>query len=271
MDRLRVLSLNIWNKQGPYEARLPLLRAELAQLSPDLVGLQEVLRLEGSGSDGDQAAEVSVGLGYQTAFASAWHIGGGLHFGNGVLSRWPILTTESWQLPVYAGHETRGLLYALVDAPFGRVPFFVTHLDWQFHLGAHRELQVAFIADQVERVVSSLGECFPAIVAGDFNAEPDSDEIRFLSGLHSLGGRSVYFADCFRVAGSGLGAGPTYARSNRFAAEVGEPDRRIDYVWVRGPDKKLRGQPLACRVVANQPTDDVFPSDHYGVLADLKL
>ncbi len=267
MDRLRVLSLNIWNKQGPYEARLPLLRAALEALRADLVGLQEVLQL--NGSDDDQAREVSLGLGYHSAFASAWHIGGGLHFGNAILSRWPILTTESWQLPVYAGHETRGLLYALVDAPFGKVPVFVTHLDWQFHLGAHRELQVTFIADKVAEVASALGEHYPAIVVGDFNAEPDSDEIRFMSGLHSLGGRSVYFADCFRVAGAG--AGPTYARSNRFAAEVGEPDRRIDYVFVRGPDKKLRGQPLTCRVVADEPTGDVFPSDHYGVLAELKI
>jgi len=269
MNRLRVLSLNIWNKQGPYEARLPLLRSALRALTPDLAGLQEVLRLEGSGSDGDQAQEVSHGLGYHHAFASAWHIGGGLHFGNAVLSRWPILQTESWQLPVYAGHETRGLLYTLVDSPHGRIPFFVTHLDWQFHLGAHRELQVAFIADTIERVVTALGDCFPAIVAGDFNAEPDSDEIRFLSGLHSIAGRSAYFADCFRVCGSGAGA--TYARSNRFAAEVGEPDRRIDYVFVRGPDKKLRGQPLHCRVVADDPVGGDFPSDHYGVLAELKV
>jgi hypothetical protein len=31
-------------------------------------------------------------------------------------------------------------------------------------------------------------------VMGDFNAEPDSDEIRFLRGLTGFGGPCVYFA-----------------------------------------------------------------------------
>ena len=42
---------------------------------------------------------------------------------------------------------------------------------------------------------------FPPVVVGDFNAEPDSDEMRFLRGGHALGDRSVYFNDAFRVAG----------------------------------------------------------------------
>jgi endonuclease/exonuclease/phosphatase family metal-dependent hydrolase len=36
---------------------------------------------------------------------------------------------------------------------------------------------------------------FPPIILGDFNAEPGSDEIRYMTGLHSLQGRSVAFLD----------------------------------------------------------------------------
>ena len=45
LEKLRVATLNIWNKSGPWAERLPLLRKQLSELSPDVVGLQEVLRL----------------------------------------------------------------------------------------------------------------------------------------------------------------------------------------------------------------------------------
>jgi endonuclease/exonuclease/phosphatase family metal-dependent hydrolase len=109
----------------------------------------------------------------------------------------------------------------------------------------------------------------PPILCGDFNAEPDADEIRYLSGFTTLEGRSVYFADCFRVAGDGSN-GHTFCRRNPYAASVREPDRRIDYIFVRGPDKQGRGEPLTCRVVFDQPNaDGVFASDHFGVLAEI--
>ena len=44
---------------------------------------------------------------------------------------------------------------------------------------------------------------------------------------------------------------------------------RIDYVFVRGPDRKLRGEPLASRVVFDRATRGVFPSDHFGVYAEI--
>ena len=43
----------------------------------------------------------------------------------------------------------------------------------------------------------------PPILCGDFNAEPDSDEIRFLCSLTALDGRTTFFQDAWRVAGDG--------------------------------------------------------------------
>lgn len=271
MDRLRVLSLNIWNKQGDWPSRLPLLRAGLRELQPDLVGLQEVLHLDvdgGAAVENDQARELAHGLGYHVAFAPAWNLGGGLTFGNAVLSRWPIVSAEAFQLPGEPLKETRGLIYAVADAPCGRVPIFVTHLDWEFHHGFVRERQVAFIADKVQSLQPPGKESFPPILMGDFNAEPESDEIRYLRGWTTRLGKSVYFADCFAVAGDGS-PGWTYARSNRFAALAREPNRRIDYVFVRGPDSRGRGEPLSARVVFDRPSGEVFPTDHYGVYAEI--
>src|SRR3954462_15136351 len=109
MDRLSVLTLNIWNRQGPWEERSKLIRRGLKELAADLVGLQEVLHHDEEPVE--QAQELADGLGYDLAFARAWHIGGGLQFGNAVLSRWPITRAENFQLPEEPSEETRSLLY----------------------------------------------------------------------------------------------------------------------------------------------------------------
>jgi endonuclease/exonuclease/phosphatase family metal-dependent hydrolase len=106
-------------------------------------------------------------------------------------------------------------------------------------------------------------------VCGDFNAEPDSDEIRFMRGLTGLGGKCVYFADSFGIAGEGPGF--TFARRNPYAAQVREPNRRIDYIFVRGPDDRGRGEPLSARVCFDEPTHDVWPTDHFGVSATISV
>jgi endonuclease/exonuclease/phosphatase family metal-dependent hydrolase len=160
-------------------------------------------------------------------------------------------------------------LHALVGAPFGRLPVFVTHLDWEFDHGWVRERQVAAIVERVQSLASAARSDFPAILMGDFNAEPEADEIRYLRGRTSRLGRSVWFADCFALTGDGS-PGYTFARSNRFAATQREPDRRIDYIFVRGQGPRGEGEPLSARVVFTSPSGDLFPTDHYGVYAELR-
>jgi endonuclease/exonuclease/phosphatase family metal-dependent hydrolase len=263
MDRLRVLTLNIWNRQGPWEQRLRLIRAGIEQLAPDLVGLQEVLEAGGR----SQADEVGEGLDYQAAFGVAQDLGDA-RFGNAVLSRWPITRSRVLPLPAGATDEHRSLLHAEIASPHGAVPFFVTHLNWKLHHGAVREQQVVAVAGHVKAVAPIAG--LPPILVGDFNAEPDSTEIRFLRGLHALGGVSTYLADCFGLVGEGTGV--TFdATRNPFAAPTHEPPRRIDYVFVRGPDRQARGKPLAARVVMTEVESGVCATDHYGVLAEVSI
>jgi endonuclease/exonuclease/phosphatase family metal-dependent hydrolase len=262
---ISVVTINIWNKQGPWPRRLEILRRQLAALDPDLIALQEVMHLPGAGAN--QAEELAQPLDFRVAYATAWPIAGGpLELGNALLSRWPILEQRTFTLPVErSGEEGRSLLYALVDAPAGRLPVYVTHLSWQFHVSHVRAQQVRAVDDAV-RETAGAG-VLPPILMGDFNAEPESDEIRFLRGLTALGGRGTYWADCFALAGRGPGA--TYSRQNPYAADLREPERRIDYVFVRGPDKHKRGEPLAARVVLTEPEGEVWPSDHFGVHAEI--
>ena len=57
--RLKVLTINIWNRSGPWDARLALLRKGLAAVDADLVGVQEVIAPGGT----TQAEEMGQALG----------------------------------------------------------------------------------------------------------------------------------------------------------------------------------------------------------------
>ena len=264
MRTIKVVTLNIWNQGGPWVQRLSGIRTELTELAPDMVGLQEVLRP--SSTDGpDQAELIAEGLGYHIAYGAAFD-SGGIQFGNAALSRFPIRRTEIFPLPKVDTEESRSLLFAELDAPFGPVPFFVTHLNWRFNEGYVREAQVVAIAEHVKALAPIHG--FPPIIVGDFNATPDSDEIRYMKGLSSLGGKSVYFADTFGIVGRGEGT--TFSRHNPFASTLREPNRRIDYIFVRGPDGRGRGEPLDAHVCFDRPTDGIYPSDHFGVSATIR-
>lgn len=271
---LRVACLNIWNKSGPWPARLQRIRADVAALRPDILGLQEVLRLqEGAAAitaERCQATEIAAGHGYHTAFAAAADYGGGLMFGNALLSRFEILSERRFQLPGKESGETRSLLYAALSTPHGELPVFVTHLNWKLHHGSVRLAQVRFIVDAIFELCPVDESKLPPILMGDFNAEPDSDEIRYLRGLATVEGKSAYFADAWRYAGDGT-PGYTFDRKNPFAALAHEPPRRIDYIFTRGPDRKFRGEPLRTQLAFCEEADGVYPSDHFGLVTDLAV
>src|SRR5437660_1538619 len=132
MKTFRVATLNIWNRFGPWEERLVALRSGLRAVAPDLLGLQEVLRLNDGEGDGlNQAAAIADGFGYHHTCAFSE----GERWGNAALSRWPIARSHVFELPRGGTGEKRTLLFAEIEAPFGRVPFFVTHLNWKFDEG----------------------------------------------------------------------------------------------------------------------------------------
>ncbi len=275
VESIHVGTLNIWNKSGPWDARLPLIRRGLAERRLDLLGLQEVLRLTGQGVGPKtcQALELAEGLDYHVAFGAAAQYGGGLELGNALLSRFPILEERCVPLPDQGSGETRSLLFVRLATPHGELPVFVTHLNWKLHHGVVRVAQVRHIVRTVFELCPLDETRLPPVLMGDFNAEPDSDEIRHLMGRAVLDAESVYFADAWAYGGPGPGY--TFDPQNRFAALAHEPPRRIDYIFVRGPDRFFRGEPLATSLAFHEPeaTSEgvVWPSDHFGVVTELAV
>lgn len=261
--RLRVLTWNLWWRFGPWERRRPAIAATLAALDPDVVALQEVWGEPGGTSF---AAELAEGLGYDHAYAARLELDG-VEFGNAVLSRWPITSSAPTPLPAPPdADEQRLVLRADVDGPRGPLQVFSTHLNWRFDHSAARQQQVRTIA---EAVAAARPRTYPPILCGDFNAVPDSDEVRMLTGRAAGPVEGLVFHDAWEAAGDG-GPGHTWSNANPYAVLDLEPDRRIDYVFVGWPKAGGAGHVTSCEVVGTQPVDGVVPSDHHGVLAELR-
>jgi len=266
---LRVLTLNLWHDEGPWPARAKLVKRWVERLAPDVIGFQEVLR----GPAVDLVADALGALPYQVAFAEAsrfWR-DPRLAFGNAVASRFPLRDATTLALPHGDDAERRVALAVTLDAPFGPVGVTCTHLNWRLHEGHVRERQVVALCDFARARRPGLG--FPPILVGDFNAEPDSAEMRFVTGLQSLEGRSMLFYDAWRVAHerhAGDATGVTWSNRNPYARAMHEPDRRIDYVLAGYPTPEGVGRIESCRVVCDEPEGGAWPSDHFGVLAELR-
>jgi len=246
---LRLMTWNVWARFGPWEQRENGIRATLDRHDPDVVGLVEAW--DGQGER----------LGLPHHVYAEQGEGSGL----AVLSRWPIERHERRTLT--GPDDGSGLvLFTEIAGPRGAVHLFVVALAWQLQHSAVRQAQVREVAAFVAGV--QRRRC-PAIVCGDFNADPDSDEIRMLTGKSAPAAPDVVCYDAWDTAGAG-GPGHTWARANPWAAPVLWPDRRIDHILPVWPRRGGAGHPVHCEVVGTEAVDGVVPSDHYGVLADLR-
>ena len=276
---LRAVTLNFWGTQAPLDRRLELAARQLAELAPDVIGMQEVRPLEGQ--SGPTTADVlaeRLGLDKVYAVAVSWAddlLGPGIAAGEeglAILSRFPVLEQRVTQLPQPRPTEARILLSARIAAPTGAVWFHTTHLHYRLDDGVAREEQVVAI-DQVVRSLGREAADLPQIVCGDFNAPPDADEIRFLRGLTTLAGRRTHFQDAWlRVRPDEPGF--TWSSENPQTRPLRslDLDRRIDYVFVTTRRRDGRGTVREARLVLDQRDDDgICASDHFGVMAEVQI
>ena len=267
--RVRVLTWNLWHRFGPWEARRPAIAATLARLDADLVCLQEVWADEQVGF----AEELAAGLGFHQVYGSRLEHDG-VRFGNAVLSRWPIVASDVLPLPAPAdADELRTCVRADVEGPRGRLQVFSTHLNWRFDQSHIRQDQVRAISRFVADARPDGGRAMPPILCGDFNADPDSDEIRMLTGRAATPVPKLVFHDAWEVGGQASASsdtGATWTNANPYARLDLEPDRRIDYVLVGWPKAGGAGHVTRCTVEGAEPVDGVVPSDHLAVLAEVR-
>jgi len=258
---MKIVTLNFWGVEAPLDRRFELAVRQLAALGPDVVCLQEVRPHDGRTT----AHVIAERLGMVAHYAIATKTED-TEEGLAIISRSPLADSRTLVLPDARRGDTRILLSGKVDD----IWVHTTHLHYRLDDGLAREHQVAAI-DAAIRACGRDNTSPPQILCGDFNATPDSDEVRFLRGLTTLDGRRTHFQDAW-LRRHPHDEGITWSSENELTRPLRslDIDRRIDYVFVTSRKKDGRGTIHDCRVVLADREDGVCASDHFGVYADVQ-
>jgi endonuclease/exonuclease/phosphatase family metal-dependent hydrolase len=146
------------------------------------------------------------------------------------------------------------LLAATLETPWGHLQAYSTHTG-----------RDGCQLPQVKELVSRERRTLPSVLMGDLNAVEGSAAVSSLT--HDAG-----LVDAFRVANPTLRGATVWQRIHAPEPTV---HRRVDYIFLRAGERAA-GRVVASRVVLNRPGRlengaVVWPSDHYGVLADVEL
>ncbi|MEL6105724.1 MAG: endonuclease/exonuclease/phosphatase family protein [Planctomycetota bacterium] len=235
-----LMAFNIHHGQG-LDGRLDLARiAEVIRRhSPDIVALQEVDRGTKRSGVIDQLSVLAQRTKMHAIFGKAKDLEGG-EYGNGLLAKEPIEFVANTALPGGFGREPRSVLVGRVyfngpNRSRQEVVVLSTHLD--FVPGSQAQLDSAKIIGDVLNEHARV----PVLLAGDMNAQPESETIR------------RFQADWVRVNHS--------AARLTYPSDV--PKREIDHVFFAPADRWVAKELLV--------DDDPAASDHRALIAELEL
>lgn len=260
---VRIATWNVWGRFGPeWEQRQAGIEDALVQAGPDVVCLVEAWR-QGEKSQPALVAE-RLGLAHH-CFTGEWEQEDWVS-GIGIVSRWPMSEPVHRPLRGEQGAGFGQAIHVVVDGDRGPIQLFVAMLDYPLDASALRQAQARELARFVSEVTRRR---YPTVIVGDFNAGPDSDEMRMLTGRTASAVPGLVFYDAWEVAGDGT-PGCTWSNRNPLAAIGLYPDRRFDYVLSAWPRLGGVGHPTRCSLLGVRPSDQLQLSDHYGVVADLR-
>ena len=141
------------------------------QCGGEIVGLQEMRDAADAPGYEAQTKILAEKLGYHYYFAEAIRYDGTKPYGNGIISRYPILSAQTVMIPdpavrQYDGYyETRCILKAVIDVG-GGLNVLVTHVG----------LNPDEKENAVETMLSNISEQ-RCVLMGDFNMSPDNEQL----------------------------------------------------------------------------------------------
>lgn len=252
-DSLRVMTFNVRlpvarDGANAWERRRDILVETLADAHPDIIGAQELYKLQG-----DYVVEHLPGY----AWFGVDRRGGHADEHMGIFYRRDRLRLIEFgafwlsDTPGVAGSITWGNLYprnvtwGLFEDRANGQRFYVlnTHLPYRPEDEDARQKAAKLIASWIDRLPADA----PVVLMGDFNVAPDGP-------VHAL--LSMRLTDAWIAAPAVNGPGAT------FHGFTGVPDRRIDWILARGfPPRSAR------TITTNR--DGRHPSDHFPVLVVL--
>lgn len=244
---ISLVTLNLYHDKAQWPKRLPAILAELKLLRPDVIALQEVI---GHENLPNQARTLADALGYEYAFSSTDPAGSPQRYGNAILTRHPILKQDWTKLEPF--DDSRTALHLRISIGGHAVNVYTTHLHWTDGGGAIRRQQV----DGLLAFIARTSDGAPSLLAGDFNAVASAPE---------LGAIAAQFDDAYGSVHKDADRDP---KANSTLNLAYFAPKRIDHVFLQ------HGAfvPEAARIILDRAdAEGVWPSDHYGVHALLRL
>jgi endonuclease/exonuclease/phosphatase family metal-dependent hydrolase len=114
-------------------------------------------------------------------------------------------------------------------------------------------------------------DSLPAVLGGDLNCTPESDEYRRATGLAPGNVPRFALVDAWTAAGN-TDPGHTWSAANPLVPRLAiHPHRRLDYVMVSTPRRRGAGHVHHCSLAGATPIENVWASDHFAVVADLEM
>jgi len=233
---IRILTYNIYHGEDMNgDSNLKRVAAIIDSLQVNIIALQEVDKNTNRANGLDLIAELEKLTYMNGIFGKAMDFDEG-EYGEGILSRYPLIETKNSPLPHLAEHEPRTALEVTIQLPDSEKIIFVgTHLD-------HTKDDADRIAQVREINKLYINENhFPTILAGDLNALPDTEPMKILT---------EYWIDATKDDPQ-----PTWPSDN--------PTRKLDYVMFYPANR--------WRVVEKIVIDEKIASDHLPLLVVLEL
>jgi len=247
--RLRVATLNLEQDHKRWEHRRELIVEQLAAIDPDLFAMNEVCVPLQTARWIQHAMQERHGRGY--ALVQQTRVNGlSAVEGEALLTRLPIVETGNLD------YRTLDMVALVARVKIGErgVDIYVTH---QYRSRGDESLRL-FQAQRLLAWIDNRDDVASRIVCGDFNASLDKPS-------------AALMATRLRPTQTAPTAFTPLADS---AGNVSHPywprmDRCIDYIWVGGPLEVVASEVCFNKGAAADPS--LYPSDHAGVWADLRL
>lgn len=240
---ISVVTLNLYHDKDNWPKREALIVAELRELQPDVIALQEVLQHPGLPN---QAESLAQALGYTAYFVSVDPPGAEKRYGNALLTRHPVLARDAHPLLPLANYRIAGMVRLQLH---GRViNFYFTHLHDAIEGSDIRSRQVSDLLAFIDATADNA----PSIVAGDFNTTVDSPELRPLIARFASSYDAMH-PDALSNPAANATLNIKYFPNDR---------RRIDHIFYqRGAFQTMQSQ-----IIFDHPdSEGTSATDHYGL------
>ncbi len=239
---MKLITLNTWGKDGPYQERWNYFLQELAASPPDVMCLQEV-------ADDELTRLIQ-------KFLRLSHHVSDYKAGLLIISKFPLSGSSTLVYqhvsPSEKNYERKALITKFAIGTH-ELLLANTHLAWREEDRPVRDGQIS----ELLKTVKSKG--LPSLICGDLNDIPESSplELTRSAGYENL--IQSFQPDTI-----------TWDNHNPFiqSHSVRFPDRQIDYILLQESVSQIL-KAKSCSVAFNRPNDKlIYPSDHYGISAE---